>query len=98
MYRPSLLAHLDLLSCAYRGSLAATRSTCSMVDLVDDLADVPHQCRADLPGEMRLAARVVREGVEDAERGRPEPDRVPGDRVRLLVDERQPALQELLDL
>ena len=69
--------------------------------LLDNLADVPHQCRADLPGEMRLAARVVREGVEgveDAERSRPEPDRVPGDRVRLLVDERQPALQELLDL
>jgi len=55
------------------------------------------QSGSDTAGEVGLPARLIREGVEDAERGRPQADRKPRGRRRLLLDQRQTSAEEALD-
>ena len=52
---------------------------------------------SDGAAKMRLACRLVRERVDDAERGRAEPNRQPRLRAWFLLDERQRREQKFLD-
>src|SRR4029453_1423284 len=73
------------------------------IDLLDNgrlcekLGSFRHQCGRDAPGEVRLPARVVREGVEDAERRWTESYREPRDGCGLRLDHRQAPLEEACD-
>lgn len=74
------------------------------VDLADlwwlrqELWRLCHQGRCHPPGEMRLAPGFIRKGVEDAKTGAAHAEGEPGDRVRLLLDNRQTALKKLFYL
>src|SRR5262245_59521115 len=73
------------------------------VDLLDrgrlgeEVAGFSHEGRGDAAGEVGLAAGLVGEGVEDAEGRGPQAEGEPGDRCRLLLDDRQTAVEEALD-
>jgi hypothetical protein len=69
-----------------------------MVGCCTSSPTLPSSASATLPLRVRLAAGLVGEGVEDAERRRAKADRVPDERGRLVVDERQRALEEPGDL
>src|SRR6266542_704271 len=62
--------------------------------LLEQLGGLRHQGVGDPTRQVGLPARVVGEGVEDAELRRPEADREPRDRRRLLLDQRQASLEE----
>ena len=52
---------------------------------------------SDGPAKMRLACRLVRKRVDNAERRRAEPNREPWSRAGFLLDERQCRKQKFLD-
>ena len=64
----------------------------------EELGRLRHQGRGHLAAQVRLTARFIREGVEDAEGRRAEAQREPCAVAGLLLDDRQPALQELLHI
>ena len=60
----------------------------------EQLVRLGHQRLGHTPRQVCLAARIVREDVEDGELRVAEPDREPCDRVGLVLDERAPTLEE----
>src|ERR1700735_2753128 len=92
------------------GSPSSAGSAATASELVGDdveIADVG--CRgeelvgflrerlSDWPAKMRLACRLVRERVDNAERRRAEPNREPGFRAGFLLDERECRKKKFLD-
>src|SRR6185369_17991702 len=63
-----------------------------------EIARLRHERGGDSARQMCLAAGLVRECVEDAEDAGAQTQREPRDRGRLLLDHREAALQEGLDL
>jgi Protein of unknown function (DUF4242) len=62
--------------------------------LLQQLGRLGHQGGRHLTPQVGLPARVIGEGVEDAELRGAKADREPGEGCRFLLDQGQPALQE----
>src|ERR1700733_9706134 len=63
----------------------------------EDLVGFLREGLSNGPAKMRLACRLVRERVDNAERRRAEPNREPGFRAGFLLDERECRKQKFLD-
>src|SRR5438477_2672511 len=66
--------------------------------LRQEVGRLRHERGGNLPRKVRLAACIVGEGIENAERGWPEADREPGRRGRLPLYDGKPATEKALDL
>src|ERR1700690_740340 len=101
---------MDWPSAPPYGSPSSAGSAATASELVGDnveIADVG--CRGEElvgflreglsngPAKMRLACRLVREPVDNAERPRDEPNREPWFRAGFLLDERQCRKEKFLD-